>query len=383
MYFSKNICKMKKREMLSLKFLYSNPLGKLLMNDKISKNSLIIRAENEPNLDSDPQRSQYVRSIPKALLYKDLLLQGYLVYPKFLKKIENFEVRADDLWLATYPKSGTTWTEEILSLIYNNGDIDRVKDVLLARRVVHFEVGRPVGHSRWLKKLKTPRLLATHLPATHIPTQLKHSKCKIIYVIRNPKDNAVSYFHHHRMSTFLGNYKGSWDNFVDLFLKGHLVHGDWFEHMKGYWHLLQLYPNRVLFVSYEEMKTDLPKMIEIMANFAGYKLTKDTIDRIAKHCTFDEMKTNNMVNRENLPIKDLFDMSKSKFMRKGIIGDWRNQFTPQQSLLFDSQYNDRLRDIGITLSYDSEDAFNRMKTNGRIICHNFDTQKDENNCNDL
>ena len=174
--------KSEKSEMFSLKFLYSNPIGKLLLNEKLSNNSIVIRAKNDAELDKDPQRAEYVRSIPRALLYKNLLLQGYLVYPKFLKKIENFEIRADDLWLCTYPKSGTTWTEEILSLIYNDGNIDKVKDKLLAARVIHFEVGPPVGHSRWLKRLKSPRLLATHLPATHIPYQLRQSKCKVCHL---------------------------------------------------------------------------------------------------------------------------------------------------------------------------------------------------------
>lgn len=73
-------------------------------------------------------------------------------------------------------------------------------------------------------------------------------------MVRNPKDNAVSYYHHHRISTFLGNYSGSWDEFVDLFAKGYLVYGPWLDHVRGFWELKQRIPDSVLFVSYEELK---------------------------------------------------------------------------------------------------------------------------------
>lgn len=124
---------------------------------------------------------------------------------------------------------------------------------------------------------------------------------------------------------------------------------------------------------------DLPKMIRIMAEFVGRSLSEEVVQRIAKHCSFDEMRTNNMVNRENLPIKDLFDMTETKFMRKGIIGDWKNHFTEEQSRLFDNIYNDKLRAIGLDLCYDAEEAKQRMQTFGRIIDQNFDN---EINCND-
>ena len=117
-----------------------------------------------------------------------------------------------------------------------------------------------------------------------------------------------------------------------------------------------------------------------MADFVGRSLSDEVIQRIAKHCSFDEMKTNNMVNRENLPIKDLFDMSETKFMRKGIIGDWKNHFTEEQSRLFDITYNDKLKAMGLSLCYDAEEAKHWMQTFGRIIDHNFDN---EINCNDI
>ena len=73
-------------------------------------------------------------------------------------------------------------------------------------------------------------------------------------MVRNPKDNAVSYYHHHRMSSFLGKYTGTWSNFIQLFIGGKLVYGDWFDHVNGYWKLAQQNPDKVLVVSYEELK---------------------------------------------------------------------------------------------------------------------------------
>ncbi|CAG2106238.1 unnamed protein product [Medioppia subpectinata] len=327
-------------------------------------------AADEPNLDDDPELAQYVRSIPNALRLDHILLQGYLIFPQFLNKINKFEVRRDDIWLATYPKSGTTWTEEILSLIHNGGDIDKVKDKLLPKRVKHLEVGLPVGHNRWLKAKKGRRLIATHLPATHIPNQLKQLKAKVIYVVRNPKDTAVSFYHHHRMSSFLGNYSGSWDTFSKLFVGGHLVYGDWLQHVEGFWRLHQQNPLQVLFISYEELNTDLPKMIALMANFMGRRLTDETIDRIANHCSFESMKDNKMVNRENFTLRGLFDMKESRFMRKGQIGTWRDTFTAAQSQMFDAKYEERLHSMGLSIAYDSESAATLMESTGRIVSTN-------------
>ncbi|GIY75677.1 amine sulfotransferase [Caerostris extrusa] len=98
-----------------------------------------------------------------------VLLQGYLVPPTVLEGLDDFEIRDDDVFIITYPKSGTTWTEEIVSLIYQGGDVKRVEKELLVYRVHHLEVGRPFGHLRYLRKVKSPRLMATHLPLPLIP----------------------------------------------------------------------------------------------------------------------------------------------------------------------------------------------------------------------
>ena len=69
------------------------------------------------------------------------------------------------------------------------------------------------------------------------------------------------------MSTFLGNYSGSWSNFLQLFAKGHLVYGDWYDHVAGYWELAQQHPDQVLFISYEELKIVSRLLGEVLLNF--------------------------------------------------------------------------------------------------------------------
>lgn len=110
-------------------------------------------------------------------------------------------------------------------------------------------------------------------------------------------------------------------------------------------------------------------MITTISKFVGKSLTSERIDEIAKHCTFEQMRNNTSVNREKLPVPDLFDMSKCKFMRKGIIGDWRNHFSKEQSEHFDQLYNDRLESIGLKLVYDQEEAEHVMANKGRIIAN--------------
>lgn len=111
-------------------------------------------------------------------------------------------------------------------------------------------------------------------------------------------------------------------------------------------------------------------MIQLICDFIGHPLSQEKIDLIARQCSFESMKTNTMVNREALPVADLFDMRQSKFMRKGIIGDWRNHFSEEESQQFDALYRERLQGIGLDMAYDHEEALKMVESNeGRIIRH--------------
>ena len=104
---------------------------------------------------------------------------------------------------------------EILWQLYHNGDIStrNIEDRVPFVERLTDALGTDV------RNIPSPRLMQTHLPYDIIPKgESEDTKCKYIYIARNPKDVAVSYY------KFLGaipvtGYNGPWDFFVKLFLE--------------------------------------------------------------------------------------------------------------------------------------------------------------------
>lgn len=59
-------------------------------------------------------------------------------YSKFADKIRSFEIYSDDIWVLSYPKTGTTWTQEMVWLICNNLDY-KGAEILLDTRFPFIE----------------------------------------------------------------------------------------------------------------------------------------------------------------------------------------------------------------------------------------------------
>ncbi|RWS27834.1 sulfotransferase family cytosolic 1B member 1-like protein [Leptotrombidium deliense] len=144
---------------------------------------------------------------------------------------------------------------------------------------------------------------------------------KVIYIVRNPKDQLVSYYHFHQTAKYLGGKKWDWNSFLHLFKNGQLVYGSWSEHVQGWWTVAQKHRDKVLVISYEELHEDIAKMVKKIADFVGVPSTDDFIKKV-------------------------------KFIRKGVVGDWKNYFTPQQEKEFDDLYAHIMSEI---VSYKDKD----------------------------
>ena len=97
------------------------------------------------------------------------------------------------------------------------------------------------------------------------------------------------------------------------------------------------------------MKGDLHGSVEKVAAFLGHTLDKETVENITKQCTFGAMQKNEAANKSWL---DRFrNETDPRFMRKGIVGDWWNYFTEDQSKKMDMLVVEKMTGTGLKYDY--------------------------------
>ncbi|VTJ92300.1 Hypothetical predicted protein, partial [Marmota monax] len=134
----------------------------------------------------------------------------------------------------------------------------------------------------------------------------------MIYLARNAKDVAVSFYHFDLMNNFQP-FPGTWEEYPEKFMTGDVAYGSWFNHVKGWWKKKEEHP--ILFLYYEDMKENPKEEIKKITRFLEKNLNDEILDKIIHHTSFEVMKDNPLVNYTHLPTA-MLDHSKSPFMRK-------------------------------------------------------------------
>ncbi|KAB5513302.1 hypothetical protein PHYPO_G00249660 [Pangasianodon hypophthalmus] len=275
------------------------------------------------------------------MVYHGFCLPKLAYTVESLNYFESFQVQDDDIFVITYPKSGTTWMQEILPLLLNGGDLTPVLTLQGYERAPWLE---DVRAAQVVAKLSAPRAFISHMPYHLMPFTFFRSKAKVIYIIRNPKDVVVSYFYFHQMASFLHD-PGTFEEFTDSFLAGNVMFGKWTDHVKS-WRNPDL-GDRILYITYEEMIQDLRGVMERVLCFLNRQLSEDALNRVTEQCQFKTMKQNKMSNY-SLASPKLMDNSKSPFLRKGIAGDWKNHFSPELEAKFNAVICEELKGTDMT-----------------------------------
>ncbi|XP_064625134.1 sulfotransferase 1A1-like isoform X2 [Lineus longissimus] len=269
-----------------------------------------------------------------------------------LGEIKTLDFEKSDILLASYPKTGTTLTQEITYLCRHDGDTDKANQTFNYIRTPYLDNAWP-DHTNGLtlfKKTEHPRLLKTHLPFEYMPEQILSKGIRCIYVMRNPKDTLVSYYYFYKSTSSFGKFPGLWSDFFEMFLLNNLCYGNLIDNYLSWWEHRDK-PN-ILFLFYEDLLRFPKREIKKIAAFCDRPDMPDaTIDKITEATSFKNMKSNPKTNYTSIP-EDI-DCSVSAFMRKGLIGDWKNHFTIAQNEIMDKILKERLAGTGLDFVYEA------------------------------
>ena len=229
-----------------------------------------------------------------------------------------YQARPGDLFVATYPKCGTTWVQHIVYLLLHDGTPLRA-DQSMTREFPHLE---EVGGAA-VEALPPPRCIKTHLPFSMTPY---HAAARYIYVARNPFDCVVSFYHHTR--GFPKHYdfaEGTFDAYFECFIAGEVDFGDYFDNLIS-WQAHEGEEN-ILFLTYEQMTADPRSAVSRIADFLQVRLRRGdaTLGDILRHSSFRSMSEHQGRWSSKRP------QGMPAFVRKGVVGDWMNHLSGVQA----------------------------------------------------
>lgn len=261
----------------------------------------------------------------------------------------DFAFRDDDVIVATYAKSGTTWTQQIVGQLIHGGREDIAMNEFspwLDLRIMPPEALVAVAAQ------PHRRVIKTHLP---VDALVFSPKAKYLYIGRDGRDVLWSLHNHHAHGNALffdslnntpglvgpplppadpdiRNYFNTW-----LARDGYPFWPFW-ENIASWWAIRDL-PN-VKLVHFEALKADLAGEMRAIADFLEVEIPADRWPDIVTHCTFDYMKAN---AEKVAPLGGaLFEGGASTFINRGTNGRWREVLSAQESGAYEAMALEKL-----------------------------------------
>ncbi len=269
---------------------------------------------------------------------------------------EQYQPRADDIIICTPPKSGTTWTQEIVRQLVFLGQAAPERDAMdlwqvspwLEQRLAPLD-----GLIRQLEAQQHRRFIKAHLPLDGLPY---FSQVKYIVVGRDARDVAMSLWNHYSEFTDaqyerLNNTPGrvgdpvspiedihafwrtwitrgrfSWES------EGYPVQGT-LHHIQTWWDYRHL-PN-ILFVHYSDLKADLAGEIRRIADFLAIPLAEAMLPSITQAVSLDTMRERE--ERTNLRMKEAWKNGAKTFFFKGTNGRWKDVLSAEELALYEEK----------------------------------------------
>jgi len=192
---------------------------------------------------------------------------------------QHFKTRPTDIFAVTYPKCGTTWMTQICHQLRSGGhtEFEEIAEVC-PWDILAYDCGWDLNADH----LFNPRVFKSHERVADIAKGGRY-----IHVCRDPEDAFVSFYH------FLPAWAGVPPGQITVEEFASAVFGG-VSHSGGIWDFYTEWwekrddPN-VLWVCYEDLKSDLPFQLGRIAKFMGIELTDELLKIVLEYSSFSYM----------------------------------------------------------------------------------------------
>ncbi|KAL4581740.1 hypothetical protein LXL04_006268 [Taraxacum kok-saghyz] len=271
---------------------------------------------------------------------------------------DSFKPLPTDIYLLTLPKSGTTWVKALMFATVNRTTYNHNSNTSVLTHPLFVSNPHncvPFIEPEFVNKTPTyvqenpnpnPRLFSTHIPYTSLPRSILDSGCRLVYLCRNPKDVMVSWYYFSNKFTLKNLSPMTIDEMFEVFVKGTVPYGPYWDHVKEYYNASCEHPTKILFLTYEVMKKDTVNQVKRIAEFLGCPFSKEEetegcVEEIMRLCSLEVLKEVNKDGEYSEGVPN------AVFFREGKVGGWREDLTDEMSKTLDDITNEKFQDLGI------------------------------------
>jgi hypothetical protein len=245
-------------------------------------------------------------------------------------------VYPDDTFLVSFPRSGNTWTRFLVCNLIN-ADNPVTFAGLESRIPEIYDVP-----DRVLRAFPRPRIVKSH---ECFDPRYK----KVIYIVRDPRDVAVSYYEFQLKRKVVTEDCGL-EEFVPRFIESEFEPntGSWGDHVVSWLATRQGHPNFLL-LRYEDMQARTVEESTKIAAFLGLDSNPKRVARAVELSSADRMRK--LEKEQAHQWKETKGTRQDKpFVRKAVSGGWRTALPKRSVAQIESAWGEIMRSLGYELT---------------------------------
>jgi hypothetical protein len=242
----------------------------------------------------------------------------------------DLKVFPDDTFIASYPRSGNTWTRFLIA------NLVHPEHPVTFANIETIIPDATALSSRELKRIPRPRLIKTH-------EYFEPRYRRVIYLVRDPRDVALSLYNFRRK---YGSVDDSYP--IEQYVAERFLPGDldipWGEHV-GSWLGTRMNQPGFLLVRYEDLLQDPPRELCRLASFLGIAASTEMLSQAIERSSANRLRALEKVEHEAW-VTTKGKRADVPFIAEAVAGAWKQKLPEASVAVIESSWGHLMNSLG-------------------------------------